>query len=538
MSVDTDRPAVPDASSAASSPTPGEPRLAKTLGVRQGVVIALANMSPTVSIGLGLGLIGMEVGTSLPATFLIACLPILGIAVGYARLSARDPNAGTTYMWVRRALGPWFGFMVGWIGVASSILFLAYGTQLAGQFTLGVAAELGADIDPLNSMKLATAIGVAWAALITYTAVRGVEMAARVQAILFGFAAVVVIVVCVAAFGGWGDAAPVSDFSAGWFNPFGFDDTTMLATGVLLAAYNFWGWETAFSISEENVDRRVAGKAGLLSIVLAAGLFVFAAVAFQRALSREEFAEYGANALPYLTDKMFGGQGALIAYIAMLLSTVACLQSSVIGGARLTMAMGRNGVLGKSWARLHPVHRTPSVSTYRTVAISLVLAVAGTALGKLTDVIMATVTAVGILVSFGYGITGVACVMIFRRELFDSVRNFVTLALLPGVAGLALLLLGGYMVHSNWAASDTLAFDAENGRFLVVVPLTIIALGVPIAAWNRYVRKPAYFSLPKSVDPDTAAATAEPGGPAPHPKHPKHPEHPERSEHSEPHPAP
>lgn len=490
MSVATDRPGPPDAG------------LAKTLGVRQGVVIALANMSPTVSIGLGLGLIGMVVGSSLPAVFLIACLPILGIAVGYARLSARDPNAGTTYMWVRRALGPWFGFMVGWIGVATSILFLAYGTQLAGQFTLGVAAELGADIDPLGSVKLATAIGVAWAALITWTAVRGVEMAARVQAVLFGFAAVVVMTVCVFAFTGWGKADPVAGVSAAWFNPFGFDDTTMLATGVLLAAYNFWGWETAFSISEENVDRRVAGKAGLLSIVLAVAMFVFAAVAFQRALSPEEFAEYGANALPYLADKMFGGQGALIAYLAMLLSTVACLQSSVIGGARLTMAMGRNGVLGASWARLHPKHRTPATSTYRTVAISLVLAVAGTALGKLTDVIMATVTAVGILVSFGYGITGLACVLIFRRELFASARNFVTMAVLPGLAGAALLLLGGYMVQQNWTAVDSLAFDAENGRFLVVVPMAIIALGLPIAAWNHFVRKPAYFTLPRAADPD------------------------------------
>ncbi|MDI2128795.1 APC family permease [Yinghuangia seranimata] len=501
MSVDTPTRTAAAPAAAAAATAPG---LKKTLGVRQGVVMALANMSPTVSIGLGLGLIGMEVGTSLPAAFLIACLPILGIAVGYARLSERDPNAGTTYIWVRRALGPWLGFMVGWIGVACSILFLAYGTQLAGQFTLGVVHELGGSVDPGN-MKYATVIGILWAVGITWTAVRGVDVAARVQGILFGFAALVVVIVCVFAFAGWGDGGATNDFSAHWFNPFGFDNTTVLATGVLLCAYNFWGWETAFSVSEENVDKKVAGKAGLISIAIAVALFVFAAAAFERALSADEFAEYGANALPYLSDKIFGGPGALIAYLAMLLSTIACLQSSVIGGARLTMAMGRNGVLGKSWARLHPKHRTPAISTYRTVAISLVIAAAGTALGKLTDVIMATVTAVGILVSFGYGVTGVACVMIFRRELRRSVRNFLTLGLLPGLAGVALLLLGGYMVYSQWTSVDTIAFDAENGRFLTVVPLSIIAVGIPIAAWNRFVRKPDYFTLPRSVDPDSPA---------------------------------
>ncbi|WTW95479.1 APC family permease [Streptomycetaceae bacterium NBC_01309] len=497
MSVDTDRPPV------APAPEPSE-GLVKSLGVRQGVVLALANMSPTVSIGLGLGMIGAIVGTGIPATYLIAALPILGIAVGYARLSERDPNAGTTYMWVRRALGPWLGFLLGWIGVATAILFLAYGTQLAGQFSLGVAAELGADIDPLNSMKSATAIGIVWTAAIAWTAVRGVELAARVQGILFGFAVVVVTAVCIAAFFGLGDGGATASFDAGWFNPFGFDSTSVMAGGVLMAAYTFWGWETAFSVSEENVDRRVAGKAGLLSIALAAAMFVFAAAAFQRSLTPEEFAEHGANALPYLTDKMFGGQGALVAYLAMLLSTLACLQSSVIGGARLTMAMGRNGVLSDRWAKLHPTYRTPAFSTYVTVGISLVLAVVGVALGKLSDVIMATVNAVGILVSFSYGVVGLACVLLFRSELRQSVRNMLTMAVLPGISGIALIALGGYMIKLNWTASDHIAFDATNGRFLVAVPLAIIVLGIPIAAWNHFVRRPDYFTLPRSVDPDHA----------------------------------
>lgn len=502
MSADTVHRPAPVAASPDATPDTG---LTKSLGVRQGVVIALANMSPTVSIGLGLGMIGAIVGTGLPATFLLAALPILGIAVGYARLSAREPNAGTTYIWARRALGPWVGFQLGWIGLATSTLFLAYGAQLSGQFTLGVLHELGADVDP-SSMKLATAIGIVWTAAIAWTAVRGVELAARVQGLLFGFAVIVVTAVCIAAFFGLGDGGATADFSASWFNPFGFGSTSIMAGGVLMAAYTFWGWETAFSVSEENVDRKVAGKAGLLSIAIAAGMFIFASVAFQRSLTADEFAEHGANALPYLTDKMFGGQGALVAYLAMLLSTLACLQSSVIGGARLTMAMGRTGVLGERWARLHPKHHTPAFSTYVTVAASLIIAVVGVALGKLSDVIMATVNAVGILVSFSYGTVGLACVILFRHELRASVKNLVTMAILPGISGIALLCLGGYMVYANWTSVDSIAFDANNGRFLVAVPMAIIVLGVPIAAWNRFVRKPGYFTLPRGVDPDTVHA--------------------------------
>lgn len=121
--------------------SPRHDEFRKTLRTRHGVIIPLANISPTVSIGIGLGFLAAVAGTSLPAAFLLAALPILAVSGGYARLAARDPNCGTAYVWVRRALGPWTDYLTGWTAVATNIMFLSYAGQLTGQFTLQLTYE-------------------------------------------------------------------------------------------------------------------------------------------------------------------------------------------------------------------------------------------------------------------------------------------------------------------------------------------------------------------------------------------------------------
>lgn len=145
----------------------------KTLSTRHGVVIALANISPTVSVGIGLAFLAALAGTAMPAAFLLAALPILAVSGGYARLAARDPNCGTAYVWVRRALGPWTGYLTGWTSVATNILFLSYAGQLTGQFTVGLLAEAGITALSPDDALAVTATGLVWSGLIVVSALRG-----------------------------------------------------------------------------------------------------------------------------------------------------------------------------------------------------------------------------------------------------------------------------------------------------------------------------------------------------------------------------
>ncbi|MET8572329.1 APC family permease [Streptomyces sp. NPDC004783] len=466
----------------------------KVLGVRDGVVLSLSNISPTFSIGVGLGIIGASVGVGIPAAFLLGLLPILGIALAYAKLNQREANCGTAYVWVGRAVGPMPGYLIGWITVVTQLLFLAYAVPLMGQYTLLAADAMG--LHEVAGVALADApvavsmtAGLLLLVGLTALAVSGIDVAARFQLVLIVTEFVVLLGVCLWAVAA-GDAA---SFDPAWFSPTVFSSPSVMATGILLAVFMYWGWETAFSVTEENADARTSARAGMWSLAAVAGLFLFASVAFQRALTPEELVTHGEQGLPYLGQIAAGGFGRAVTTVVLLCSIVACVQSVLIGSARQTLAMSRDGVLGPGWAALHSRRRTPYLSTLRIAALSAVLALLSSGLGSLQDIITGAVTSVGILISLYYAFAALACALTFAREARRDPRLFLVTVAVPVLCGLALLGLGCYMVHSLWSSSPALAFTADNGRFLTLVPVVILVTGVPAALWAKHVRKAPYF---------------------------------------------
>ena len=116
-------------------------RLRPSVGVAGTAVIAMANTAPTLSIGIGLGLISLDAGAAVPAMVLLAVLPILGIALAFSRLNRAERNLGASYTWVGRTLSPWLGFQCGWVNLAGTTIYLAYGSQVAARCVLTFANE-------------------------------------------------------------------------------------------------------------------------------------------------------------------------------------------------------------------------------------------------------------------------------------------------------------------------------------------------------------------------------------------------------------
>ncbi|MER6980934.1 APC family permease [Streptomyces carpinensis] len=481
------------------------PELPKVLGVLDGLALTLSNISPTMSVGIGLGIIGSAVGLGIPAAFLLACLPILGIAVAYTRLNRVERNCGAAYVWVGRRIGPLPGYLIGWVIVSTNIIFIAYAVPLAGQYAFYALDAFG--LHRLGGFDLGAAhpvsaflVGVVITAGLTGLAVAGVDLAARFQRAFVTAEFAVVIVLCVLAV----TKGRAASFSLSWFSPTVFSSPSVMATGVLLSVYMYWGWETAFSVTEENADARTSARVGMGSLVAVIGLFLFAAVAFQRALTPQELAAHGDNGLPFLGDLVAGRTGQAVATTTLLLSIVSCIQSVLIGTARQTLAMSRDGVMGTGWSRLHPRRGTPHIATVRTAVLAVVIAAVSIELGNVQEIVVGSVTAVGMLVSMYYALAGAACALTFRQEARTDPRTLVVAVLVPLLSGAVLLALGVYMAWSQWTSTDHFAFSASNGRFLTVLPLVILLIGLPLAAWNRYRRKAPYFTaraLATTADP-------------------------------------
>lgn len=482
---------------------PARPELRKSLSVLDGVAVAASSTAATTSIGIGLGVTAGVVGLRLPAVMLLAFLPVLGIAGAYSRLNRVEPNAGNGYVWVGRSLSPWLGFMVGWVNFVASLAFLAYTTAVTGSAMLQLAGDAGLHrigslvLDP-GSTAQTTAVGIVVLVLVTLTAVTGVRTAARLQTWLLVFEYAVLLGFC-----GYGIVTGPHPFRLSWFDPFAIPSATALAQGLLLSVFCYWGFEAAFTVNEEVREPRDASRAGMITLVTMLGLFLLGSIAFQRVLSEDELAGHGAEGLAYFGDRLAAQPLAALPLVALMFSAVASLQAGVIPTARGMFAMSRDRTLGPVWSRVSARYGTPAAGTLLVGGLATAVAVLALVIPRLADMIMATVNAVGIVVSLSYALTALAAAVRFRSLLRDDWRRGVRAVVLPTLSAVALLLLGGYLGWSFYSSADHFEVSADNGWFLLLMPVVMIASGFAVAAWAKYVRRSPYFRTGAGTDADS-----------------------------------
>ena len=89
------------------------------------------------------------------------------------------------------------------------------------------------------------------------------------------------------------------------------------------------------------------------------------------------------------------------------------------------------------------------------------------------NVLSDSITAIGFQIAFYYGLTGFACAIFYRRELFKSVKNFVMAGLVP--------FLGGAMLTYIFVKAfiDNKPVDVSySGGFLGVGVVVAIGVGM------------------------------------------------------------
>ena len=87
-------------------------RAAGAIGFASNVAIGVASTAPAYSLAATLGLLVAVagVGTHAPAVLLVSFVPMFCISLAYRALNRVDPDCGTSFAWVTRALGPRLGW--------------------------------------------------------------------------------------------------------------------------------------------------------------------------------------------------------------------------------------------------------------------------------------------------------------------------------------------------------------------------------------------------------------------------------------------
>ncbi|MBT1093024.1 APC family permease [Streptomyces chartreusis] len=397
---------------------------ANVLGTFDTVVMAVAGSAPAYSIAATTAVLVGAVGLASPAALLYCAIPMLGIALAFSRLGRIDVNAGASYSWVGRTLHPFLGFISGWALVISTTIFMVAGSLPAGSMTLALFDE-----ELAENTALSTLVGACWFLIMLLVVLGGARLTVRAQIVMSGVELVILALFALLAVFHT-DSAHVFDWS--WLGFGHFDGVAGFASGALIAAFYYWGWDVTSNLSEETRNsRRTTGLAGLIGVGIVFLLFEVFTIAVNVILSSKQIQDNDANVLAVLGEEVWPGWGGKLLIVAVMLSTIATLETTLIQVTRSLFAMGRDRTMPAALGKVHQRWNTPYVAVAVVGVVALVMFIASNALGTVGDILSDAISAIGLQIAVYYGLTGLAAVVAYRKMLLKSVGDFVLGGLWP-----------------------------------------------------------------------------------------------------------
>jgi APA family basic amino acid/polyamine antiporter len=358
-----------------AAPTGGRGRLLRVLGVVFGMAV-------TVGITVGMGILRTpgEVAGQLPNRWLFLGAWLLGGvyalfgAVSVAELGTMIPRSGGFYVFARRALGEYPGFVVGWSDWLSTC-----GTVAAVALVIGEYA--GLLVPALAGRGLAVASGVTVAfALLQWRGVRWGSRSQELTSLLKTLAFAALIAACFA-YGGRGAAAE-SEPARALPVPAGLGLLTAVVLALQGIIYTYDGWYSTVYFGEEvrdtarNVPRAMVGS---VLLVIAVYLLFNAALLYVLPVEQLAGQKLAAGAA---AEAVFGPRGATVIGAVAVVSLLASVNGNTLTAPRVVYAMSRDRLF---WRAASRVNRggTPTVSLALSTAAAVLLIVFSGTFGKL-----------------------------------------------------------------------------------------------------------------------------------------------------------
>jgi amino acid transporter len=441
----------------------GEPRrarhLPRVLRFFDISVLASASMGPAYSLASTMGAIVVAAGYMAPLAFLVLSIVMLCMAISFAQLSQVEPNAGSSYSWIRSSFGRRTGAYGAWLLLLSNFFATMAIAVPAGIYTLALVAPAH-EQDP----AWAACVGAVWIIASAVLLYAGMAPTAHVTLVALGFEILVLLAAAVAASLHVPIPAHVTKTSIPLPASFGF---VGFVTAMTLAVWMNDGWEVSASTSEEVNDAAdSAGRGGILGLIISTVVLVVSMYAFLHIGSLQGFADNQADALAYIGSLLGGGVWRFLIVVAVLLSTLSTLWTTVLYLTRSVFAMGRDGVLwhklGDLDARDEPLAATVTVTVLVTLC-ELVTGFSKSAADQLELVLNASSVFLGLL----FVLSAAAAARRFWGEPAARLRG-VLVPLFGAVSLFAVL------VATVWFEDRILQYYALAGAIV----------GIPFALWR------------------------------------------------------
>ncbi len=396
----------------------------------------------TISIGATLGtgifvVLGEAVPKAGPAvtlSFVIAGLTALFSALSYAELAGTIPVAGSSYSYAYATLGEVIAWVCGWClileyGVSIAAVAVGWGEYLNeflnGTFGFTIPDTFAAPPGSGGYINLPSLILVLLAGVVL---LGGSKESARVNSIMVMVKIAALLLFCAVGLTGF-RSGNYSDFM-----PLGMSGVSAAAATLF---FSYIGFDAASTAGEEAKNpQRDLPRAILLSLGIVTALYVLVAFVAIGARPWTGFTSTEATLAAIMnevTGQTFWGTvlaaGAVISIASVVLAVL-------YGQTRILFAMSRDGLVPKSFAKIHARTGVPRINTIWVSLFCGVLA-AVVPLGELADA-----TSIGTL--FAFALVNVSVIVL--RYTRPNLRRTFRVPFAPVFPVIGFLLCGWMMV--------------------------------------------------------------------------------------------
>ena len=433
------------------------------LNLAHSVVMGVAGTAPSFSISATMVTLVGAVGVLAPASLLYCGLIMFGITFAYMHLNRQEANAGASYAWVSRIFNRTLGFFAGWTLLVASALFMVSATIPAGNATLLLISP-----EMVDNQVAVTLVSLGWLLLVTLVVIRGIAITGAIQAFMTAVEIAILAIVMVTAAVKFGPAA-IHRITWADFSPAAFDPTSF-SSGAVIALFFFWGWDVALNLTEETRDsNRAPGLGAVVAMLVITATFTAFSAIVLISLGDDEIRQSSTNVIFTVADKLLPRPWSFVAVLALMLSTIGTLETSILQFTRTMFAKSRDGVLHRRWSRIHANWHTPHVATLLIAGIGSVLLLLSLLFHDLGAVLKASIDAIGVQAAYYYGLAGFACAWNFRLLARKSPLEFLIMVVWPAISATCLWLVAIIAIRQFDRMTTLMAI---GGILLGFIPLS------------------------------------------------------------------
>lgn len=364
-----------------------------------------------VATGVGAHAAGPAVIISFILAAIVACL----CGLSYCELATMFPVAGSTYSYSYITFGEIVALIIGWCLTSEYLVAAsAVASGWSGTF-VGILKSAGVSLPQAlisSSSKggivdlPAVLITLILTALLCY----GMKESSRVNNIIVGIKIFVILVFIVLGL------THINPANYHPFMPFGWKG---VFAGTTTIFFSYIGFDAIATSAEEVENPKRDMPLGLIMcLAIVSILYISVAVILTGMIPFKEI--ISENAVPGALATVGINWGSALVGTGAVIGMISTILAVLYGQVRIFMVMSRDGLLPKTFSKIHPIHKTPYISTIITGVTASIIA------GFLPLDIIVQFLSVGTLLSF---IVVSLAVIVLRKTM----PNFKRIFKCPGV---------------------------------------------------------------------------------------------------------